>query len=447
MLGLELMSAHKVIPRTPEWRVVSPAMERLKRLEKDEREYSMMSADRDSVVEYYTIVKDFMPNVMAALMCAGVFAREISLPATIGSNVSEAPQSARLQEALIQVSQILKLAASRADDFRKLNSVLGSSDVASKVRPDDEDRERVLEFVRSSMKEKEPRESKPIVEKAWKTYQTRFGERFREGTTQFDPQFEDVFTGLKDIGPGRKLSFDLATIAAADWTSFLLNSLLAKPEKGSSDSSGVTKTEVDPEHSDTATPAWLRVAVALLLGFPELAEKLAATLPGDKLISQWLQDAKLRVSPQTVRRNVLVLTVEQGSLTEGWKPSPIHGSMVASVPDFIRLLEALKTLELSKPADFPIDLVCIELKGDRALLARLVTQKPSAAALMETPGFRKSVSIKDLDLFFEIADVCYLLKETPPPSPDQLRYVAAPKGIDDLIDRLPPIRSPALSAS
>jgi hypothetical protein len=169
---------------------------------------------------------------------------------------------------------------------------------------------------------------------------------------------------------------------------------------------------------------------------------------------------------------VLVLSAETDSLTTGWKPSARHGSLISTVTDFARLLELLKKVDrskpidssmdtvdqnkdsatdsvsstsetdvVSKPSDFPIDLVCVELSGNRTALGKLVGKRP-AEAIQEMSPTRRGPVTRDIDPFFEIQEICYLVKEVPsvaPSGPAPLRYVQNPKSVDDLIDRLPPL--------
>ncbi len=374
-----------------------------------------MNVDRDCIVEFNITLREFLPNVKAALMCAGILAREIPGQTVQGSS-NQAPAKPKLSAGLQQVSHFLQLTAFREDDFKKLSSVLKSPLVVSDLTPEDE----------------------------W------------EGTARFDPQFEDLFTSIRDVGPGRNLSFDLSTMVASAWTSFLLRALADTP---------------DPQ-----VPRWLRVAAALEMNLPDLADKLTSSVPAESGFKQWVSDYGLRpTTSMGPHRNVLVLATETDSLTTAWKPSARHGSLVTTVTDFARLLELLKKIDRSKPidspidtvaqnkdsaidpvsksadtdvvsrpSDFPIDLVCVELAGNRAALGKLVTKRP-AEAIQEMSPTRRGPVTRDIDPFFEIQDVCYLVKEVPlisPSAPGPLRFVQSPKGIDDLIDRLPALPIP-----
>lgn len=449
--SLQALAVLKVIPRTPDWASVKTALDRLSRLMVDKRKYTLMSVDHDCIVEFNGTLRDFLPNVKAALMCAGILAREIpGQPVQASSN--QAPARPKLSAGLQQVSHFLQLTAFREDDFKKLSSVLKSPLVVSDLTPEDE-WDKILGFVQSSLAQTGVRDPAPIVAAAWAIFKERFAQRFREGTARFDPQFEDLFTSIRDVGPGRNLSFDLSTMVASAWTSFLLRAL------------------ADPR--DAQVPKWLRVAAALEMNLPDLADKLTSSLPTESGFKQWVSDFGLRpAKPMGPNRNVLVLSAETDSLTTGWKPSARHGSLVSTVPDFARLLELLKKIDrskpidspidavdqnkesatdivstagetdvVSKPSDFPIDLVCVELSGNRTALGKLITKRP-AEAIQEMSPTRRGPVTRDIDPFFEIQDVCYLVKEVPsvPSSaPAPLRYVQNPKGIDDLIDRLPPL--------
>ncbi|MGD0990623.1 MAG: hypothetical protein ABR874_22690 [Candidatus Sulfotelmatobacter sp.] len=426
--GLQRIADHKIIPRTPEWVVVKPAIERLNSLisNPDPQPYGKMVTDRDCVVEFASTLPKFEANVKAALICAGIFAPEIG-PA----GDSEAAQVTRFCEALTRISELLQLSTSREDDLRKLNSVISSRHINCPVKSGS-DWSSIVSFVRDSMKKTERIDPDPIVQSAWNICKSRFTQRFHEGAAQFDPQFEDIFTSIRAVGPGRALPFDLSTVAAKNWTTLLLRSFL-------------------PD-ALINVPEWLRVAAALELEFIDLAEKLAHTLPNDGQLQQWVNDSRLRVPAQlAARRNILILAAEKTSMAENWLPSTRCGALVSTVADFGRLLDCLKKHDILKATDFPIGAVRIELTGDRGSLGMLATMKPAAALAAMSAGRTATKAAqtitKDVEAFLNLEDIGYFSGETPlitsPTPPSTLvATVVAPKGVDDLADRSPSPRTP-----
>jgi Cdc6-like AAA superfamily ATPase len=411
--GLQTMANLKVIPRPSDLRVVMPALDRLDRLSADEVPYGKMSADRDAVIEFEGILDEFEPTLKAALLCASVFAPDmtVSTQPSPGSP-TKSPESARFSEALIQVCQYLQLTASR-EDLRKLNALLGSSPIISDVTAEDE-LDKVLQFVTTSAARAPTTdaEAAAIIKSAWENFRLRLNQHYQDGTPRFDALFEDVFTALRKSGPGFELSPDFSTITARAWTKLLLRSL-----------------------SEDQVPGWLRVAAALELGMIDLAGRLSVTIPGDEpMLSQWVQDARQRIPPQTTRRTALVLTVDQRSLTQNWKPANRHGALVSTVSDFGLLLEELKKHEITKPADYPIDLVSVELAGDAATLGRLIVMKPLSAISAILPG----KFTKDFEPFLSLPNLNYFGPEkplvTPSPSPVNWSLVVKPNGLDSLIE-------------
>jgi hypothetical protein len=418
--SLQTMADVRVLPVPPEWRNVEPAMGRLARLIDDQSAYGRMSSDRNDVVEFAGILREFEPNLKAALMCAGMFAGELTPPITSEAQTPEPIQ--KLSEALVQVYQLAQLSASQEDDLRKMNLILNSSPTPPLVSSDDT-WDKISSFVRDSLKSGPTTDPTPIIVSAWKLYKDRFTQRFRDGTAQFDPRFQDLFTSLRAGVLGTTLSRNLSTVTAASWTALLLQSFF--------------------KDVDDRVPDWVRVAASLELGWFDLAEKLAKTVPAeDGLLSQWVRDAKLRMPTQTPRRGALVLAAAQKSITEGWKPSVRHASLISTPSDFGRLMTELKGYEISKPGDFSIDFVAIELVGTAGTLSSLATLRPSnVLTSMYSMNPRIGSLVKELDPFLSIPGLCYFTSEQPlvPTSgtaPQTTQpVVVAPKGIDDLIER------------
>jgi hypothetical protein len=229
---------------------------------------------------------------------------------------------------------------------------------------------------------------------------------------------------LRDVGPGRVLSANLSTITAAAWTQLLLHSLL--------------------QDAIVKVPEWMRVAASVELCLLDLAEKLAKTLASDYiLLSQWVRDARLHLLlPNVLRRNVLVLTAEKRSMTEGWQPSKRHAALVSSATDFVSLIGCLRKQDIFRPIDFPFDSVCIELSDDRRALSMLRPATVIAAMLPSKAASKIGPTIpKELESFANMTYMYYFTQEAAPTSPSEtasqsaLPVVAAPKGLDDLIDR------------
>lgn len=411
--GLQTMANLKVIPRPSNLRAVMLALDRLDRLAGDGVPYGKMSADRDAVIEFDRTLEEFEPNLKAALLSAAVFAPEvIIIPSPSPGNPAKSQASAWFSEALVQVCRFLQLTASRDEDFRKLNVLLGSCAAISEVTAEDE-LENVFGVV-ADLSRRLPvseTEAASITKSAWDNSKGRFSQRFKDGIERFDAQFEDVFTLLRKSGPGFELATDFSVITARNWTRLLLRSLSGE------------------------VPDWLRVAASLELGMIELADRLAKTVPGDEpLLSQWVEDAKLYLPPTTPRRSALVLAVDQRSLTDNWMPATEHGALVSTVGDFGLLFEMLKRHGISKPADYPIDLVSVELAGDSATLGNLVVMKPVSALI----AMSSKTPPKDLEPFLNLPVGNYFARErslgptgaTPPYWP----LLTAPTGLEKVIE-------------
>lgn len=431
-MNLQTMARLNVIPRTPPWEAVELALERLSRLTFDRKNYSFIGADRDCIIDFRRKMVAFEPNMKAALMCAALLARDI--PGQPAQGGAAASTGVRLSASLSQVSQFLKLRASQGEDLQRLNSVLDSPFTGLKITPADK-WEVLQQSALAALAETKPRDPAPIVESAWVVFKDRFTQRFREGFSGFEPRFEDLYTSLLGIGPGRNLSFDLSAVTAAHWSFLLARSL---------------------NPADEAVPYWMRVAAALELNMPDLAEKLSAAprenptsggapAPEDPLTAQWARDFRLRtLTPPEGRRNILILAAEGASLTASWKPSARHGSLVLTAADFDPLFKTLRRFEISKLTGFAIDLVCVELAGDRASLGRFVRRHP-LDVLGELSSGKRDINLNELAPFFEAQDICYLVNETPqlpPTGPKSFNYVVSPKGIDDVVERLSPSPAP-----
>lgn len=422
-ISLQTLSGLRVIPRTPSWASVRWALDRLNRLRKEKQEYALMGDDRNTVYEFYGRLLEFSPNMKAALMCAAVLAPEITDQPLAQGATARTPADAKLTAALAQVSQLLDLSASPARDLSKLKGILKSPFIESDIAPEDE-WEKVYTFI-DVARQSQPRDPAPVVDATWEILRQRLLDRYRYGFYHFEPQFEDLFTSVRNLGPGRSLTFDLDKMTVHGWASILLRSL-DEP----------AKPNVRP---------WLAVAAALELNLPELAGKLSDKLPPDAAARTWVRDYNERVSGTAEsRRNVLVLTVEVSpsttSLTTEWKASTHHGFLALTVADFAHLLESLKRFDIQRPADIPIDLVVVELSGSQTALGKLVSLRPSAALmeLMSPPALPR---IKDIETFFDVPDVLYLTREAPLvtlPNTPQLRFVVSPKGVDDLVGMLQP---------
>lgn len=420
LVTLQTMADCRVIPRNREWNLVQPALERLDRLVATGNPYGKMSDDRDSIVEFAGTLSEFEPNLKATLICAAIFAREITFTAPAIPTVSQTPEVFKFGHALASVSQILGLSASKEDDLRKLKSVIDSVPVAapnSAVTAEDSWQD-VVQFAAAAIKRTDPSEVTLVVNSAWNLLQARFTQRYLAGLAQFDLQFTEMVAVLRGVGPGRGILPDLAAVTAAQWASLLLRSFL-------------------PEEPISKIPEWFRVAASIELGMRELAEKLVKTVPSEYiLLSKWVQDNKLRATTQTPSRRVLVLIAEQGSMTQDWAPSEQHGSLVMTVSDFGQLLDQVKRHNLSSPSDFPFDLVCLELSGDRTALANLVTQRPGFAIVSMTSG--KSKPSSSIDPFLNISDLCYFAAESPATAISGTPIttpIVAPRNLDDLINR------------
>jgi hypothetical protein len=430
-VSLQKLADLSVIPRTPPWGDVESALSRLSLTLNENRNYLHIGTDRDCVINFQRNLMEFEPNMKAALLCAALLARDLpGRPAQAGG--VEAPKADMLSKSLSQVSEFLKLEAWLVEDFRRLTSVLDSPFSGSTVKPAD-DWEVIRQSALDALAENKPRDAGPIVESAWKIFKDRFTSRYRNSTSYFVPKFEDLFTSMLDVGPGRRLSFDLSAIYAAQWSSLLVHSFGGKDKQ-------------------QRVPDWMRVAAALELNQPGLAERLSATLredpahhqagaAGDPLPAQWVRDFKMRsAAPPEGRRNVLILTAEGAPLTAKWLPSSRHGSLVLTAPEFGQLVKALKRLEVSQSAGFPFDLVCVELKDDDpATLGKLVGRHP-ADVLKEMWHGKRDGDISEIMPLLESREMSYIVKETPRPhqsSPQMFNYVVSPEGINNLVERLP----------
>ena len=424
---LYTMAEAKVIPRPTEWKmIVQPALDRLDRLRAEGNIYSNMDADRDAVVESDHTLKEFEPNLKAALISAAIFTPEVATSVT-GSSV-------RFYTALMWVCRILQLSATAEVDLLRLSRLLMTvpgpfSHTVVVPAPEtgpgnqlvieayEDELSRVVEFVEDWVKRSPttPAQTEAITKTAWDTVKDRFNKHFRERTAWFDPEYGDVFTAIKQAGPGHELAADLSTITSRVWTKLLIRSL-----------------------TEDKVPAWLRVAAAIELGMLELAANLATMIADDKpRLSVWVDDARRNESTQTSRRSILVLAAEPSSITENWKPSTRHAALVLTVTEFIQLGVPLKKYNIAWPGDYPIDSVAIELTGDSKALARLMSMKPQSA-ISEMSSSKAGSNSKELDQFLTRLPLCYFVNELPilQPSdfPTQGRIIV-PKGLDDLIDQ------------
>jgi hypothetical protein len=435
-VSLQALANLNVIPRTPPWKDVISALDRLSQMMDDKKNYLLIGTDRDCVINFHRNLLEFEPNMKAALLCAALLARDLpGQPAQ--PDGAEAPKGERLSKALSQVSEFLKLDAWQSGDLQKLTSVLELPLSGSTVKLAD-DWEAIRKSALDALAEKKPRDAGPIVESAWKIFKERFTSRYRTSTLYFVPTFEDLFTSMLDVGPGRRLSFDLSTVSAAQWSSLLVHSFGSKEKR-------------------QRVPGWMSVAAALELNQPGLAERLSTALwedpahpeaAGDPLLAQWVRDLRMRSSPPPEgHRNVLILTAEGASLTEKWMPSSRHGSLVLTAPDFGQLVKALKKLEVLKPADLPFDLVCVELKGDPATLGKLVTRHP-LDVLKEMWSGKREGDVREILPLLEACEIPYLVTETPQllqPSLKTFKYVVSPEGINHVVESLPKSSAPTTS--
>jgi hypothetical protein len=413
--SLQLFADLGFIPRTLEWRNVEPMLVRLQRMMNDKKGYDRMSSDRDSVLEFSEILGDFEPHLKAAVMCASALLPDV--PATAANLKSAENERAKFERALTHVAQILRLSGTD-DDLERMNSVLRSTGIELPPVPSDAKWDQVINLARNWQK-RAPSQTDKVVQASWDLFKDRFSERFRNRTFIFEPGLNDLVTSLNQFGAGSYFTFDLSTVTIARWTELLLRSLETR-----------------------GVPKWIRVAAALELGFPQLAENLSASVDEDaELASRWIKDYRAS-APTTFaageRRGVLVITPGPDSLTSSWKPSLRHAAVACTATDFHQLRSSLKSFKVMKPADFPIDSVCVELKGTRETLASLASQKPldaiaaMASTLTGTPS-------KDLEPFLNLPSRCYLAPETPADrtstsTPEIPIYVGA-RSVDELVEK------------
>jgi hypothetical protein len=414
MATLQVFSDLNVMPRTPEWQDVEPMMGRLQRLlsDKQKQPYDRMSMDRDSVIEFAETLRQFEPNLKAAVMCASMLVPYIGSPSDSAPS-SEESQRGQFATALANVHRLLKLSASESD-LVNMNSVLKAESSLPAV-PSQMEWKDVADSSGSLRKKPSPAADKldEVAKLSWDTFKNRFNQHFRNGSAKFEPLLEDLVTSLKNIGAGRYLSFDLSTIPAANWSELLMRSL--------ADSSHV--------------PPWMGVAAALELGFSELAGKLSMRPAVDSVARKWIDDWKLRTGTKpSNRRSVLLLMAERDSLASQWLPSLRHAALVCTLQNFNSLRASLRTYEIVKPADFPIDSFCLELKGTRETIAQQVVQKPEALLTSIPPGIKA-----EIEPFLNLRARCYLVPETPAelssgkPSPPDMPLAIAPRSLDQMI--------------
>lgn len=406
---LKTMAEAAIIPRPSEWKEkVLPALERLDRLSADGNAYGNMDADSDAVLEFATALDEYKPNLKAALVSAAFFAPEVS--------VSLLSPEARFSAALTQISQLLQLKATTDEDLRKLTALLNSLPGGPGFAYEDPfDQVLTLSAELLGRPPVSKEESDRITESGWNYVKDRFSKRFHDGTDKFDARYEDVFTSLKKTGAGHEVALDFSTITVSAWTNLLLRALI-----------------------EDRIPAWLRVAAAVELDMPRMAERLLASIHEDRARpEQWVFEALRKLTVQPIRRNILVLAVDQGSITQAWTRSTRHAALVTTVTDCARLVEELSKHQMSAPADYPIDLVAVELAGDRKLLGRLITMKPQNA--ISDRLSKGAVTLRAIDPFLGLPDICYIVNEPhAPTTPDAAapRVIVAPKDLDDLVERL-----------
>jgi hypothetical protein len=404
--NLETLALAKVLPRPNVWKTtLLPAMDRLDQLKADANEYANMDVDRATVLECYSTVNIFALNIRAALLMAAFFTPEVT-PA-------QDPLNFKLNFALTRISEILQLAATQDEDLRRLTELMKSlpNDLVRQFNDLEAIGPAVEEWSKKSATGEES--AKEIIKSGWEIAKRRFTKRFKAGTIRFDPVFEDVFTALRKVGLGHELAADFSTIPSSTWTRLMLRSL-----------------------STDELPAWMRVAAAIELGMLDLAGKLASMTDASAPLSQWVEDARRRASAQSGRHNVVVLAAEQNSLAETWKPPSRHGAIVATALDFTRLLDKLNPYAATLN-DYQISLVAIELTSGKQL-EQLPTMPP-LSVISQMSSNARAINLTILENLIKSVEVCYFVKDltvSPTSAPGTVKIIGAPKGLDDLIDRV-----------
>ncbi len=398
---LQTLATLNIIPRPSELEQrVIPALNRLDELSAGGNDYPDMSVDADVVQEFKTTLQDFEPNISAALLCAAVFAPEISL--------SLPTPGLRLTVALREVSQALKLTAV-PEDLAKLKYLLSSvpGPPLDPEKPFDE----IINVVSQRAKADKATDETAniIVADAWGRYRDRFSKHFQEGTTKFDTDYFDVFTFIRK-GPGGELNSDFSAITARVWSKQLLLSLL-----------------------ENELPPWMPVAAALKLGLFELAEKLAVKSgTSDPLMGQWVEDTHRWLKTDTQRTNALIIRLEQMSTPDSWHVSLTNGAAIFAINEVASFLKELKRLQIATlAADYHLQLIAIELPAKTEMLSKVASLSPARAlttiSSMSPP--------KELEELLKTCKLSYFVTEPITNIPTgSIPIVVAPKTIDELIE-------------
>lgn len=409
--SLQKMAELHIIPMTPQWLDVQPALRRLEVMSSAHKEesYPEMVPDRDVVIEFNGTLESFESNLTKALVCAYTLLSEVKVPT---SGTEATTRDIKLMRALSLISEFLQLSASKDEDSRKLTSVL-KSDYVKATASGLKALKQVTKALADTAVAPPALFSAPIIDSAWQLTKARFSKRFRDGSAPFSPEFPELYAYVTDSGPGKVLTSDLSIITAEGWTQVLLLALARYPE--------------DLKTPETAVPsAWVAVAAAIELGLLDLANTLANRI-NDPEASQWVRDAQLRSSAQTIRRrNALVLTAETDSLTKNWKTAVRHGAIVLTSEEFVR------NKALIKRDDFGINFICLELVGKPDVVTKLVQQPGGLSEVLSKNHFGSHLfNLVGVPLVLYFRHVVSVID--PPGQP----FVSAPKDLDDLIERTP----------
>jgi hypothetical protein len=375
-----------LIPPSAAWRdEVLPALDRLDQLRASGKLYGNEIVDQDLVLEFQRMLDEFEPNIKMALIIA----------ATLAPEVKPSGRGTQIFDALSQVSKILSLTADAREDFIKLSALVKShSPELAQQAAGTLDQIEIIALEKRQKSRASAETTKKLIKGSWQKARERFSRQFQEGTARFNPEFVDVFSAIKGSGAGKELGTDFSAKSAMDWTNLLSRSLV-----------------------EDELPAWLRVATALELGLLDLAAELVKTVPDDPdLMTQWVEERRLRSADLSKRQNALVISLGETS-TATWKPSPRNGSLVTGDLKLAELSESFAKHNLG----FQPDLMAIELPEENEKALEILAPRPSVIPWLRFA--HKNVKV----VFFRSTPL-----EIPPDL--QIIFCPAPKGIDDLFE-------------
>ncbi len=371
-----LSAAFRILPVSPAWPDVQPAVERLRRYQAMKSLYPEFDDDAKLVAQYATQV--LLPNrhILANALFAGAIIGRIAtakfgeglleglvlLHQTYGFGESErqavedtleqvAGELARRFPGLTEARQKLA-AASALESFDEWSREL--SDLAGKVKA-------AVNFDDAAQAE--------AMKDAWARRKEYFRDHFP--LSAYAPAAVDLLCRAAGIGPDALLADEVEAMTLASWSKVYLDWVMG-----------------DKLSADLRAPKWLGVFARVMLGFAEAADlprRLSEEAPGEftptELIGLPVRWGMSAITAGT--RHTLIIRPDDGAPPE-WKVPSGYGVLLLTVSRATSLLERAGSEPEFLPGLPAIDHVFVDARVDPSfpprLLEQLARRNPNRAA-------------------------------------------------------------------